>query len=143
MSTSLVPHPRDFSNPVSFLHLVFAALAVRSPDGAVVLNADRTAFHSFFCDLREEFGLYFPALGKLHFITRGAFPFSHRLDEAVSDVVTVWRGSYQWSVEKLQLTSAEGDQELVDRCINELGGLGWERLEQLLSEFERITLPNA
>jgi hypothetical protein len=122
--------------------LVFAALAVRSPKGTVVLNADRIVFHSFFYDLREELGVYFPALGKLRFITHGAFPFSPMLDETVSDVVILSCGSHQWSAEKLRLKSSEGDQELVDLCIHELGGLGWERLEQLLSEFGRITLPN-
>jgi len=66
--------------------LVFLQIAINHKPSNAWFTLDDAIFHTAIFKLQQEYGKTFPPLEKLHFMTAGAFPYSHELSDAISSL---------------------------------------------------------
>jgi len=70
------------------LQLVFLQIAMNHKPHKAWFTLDDAIFHPTIFQLQEKYGKELPPLGKLHFVTAGAFPYSHELSDCIDNLKT-------------------------------------------------------
>lgn len=132
---------------LELVEMVFAQIALDANNSGSIslmpgLSNDESRIHTFFHELKKDFGKDFEALGKLHFIESGHFPYSHDLNTAL-----YWakvHGSYVATSYAIFL-KAWPDTEAVLKEFIDKHTSGQKRFPKrfraLVARFERLKIP--